>query len=137
MKFLTVTAATTLTLISLTGCTPAPANVQVYSCIHYATEPTEYTPYCADLGQNFTKISWSSWSETSAVGSATVETNLCDPTCSAGKYDTTTATITLDKPIKTFGKQVYSRLTVKYDKVPVGHKQNEVVPIITENPYNG
>ena len=136
MKVLSLAAASALALVSLTGCTPTPADTYLYACVHYVQQPAEYTPYCADLGQDFTKISWSSWAETEAVGNATVETNLCDPTCSTGKSVETTATITLSKPVKKFLKMVYSQMEVHYETVPAGHHQDEVLSIIVENPYN-
>jgi hypothetical protein len=133
MKLFAVAATISLSLVSLTGCASA-TPVQVFECGRYGTQPSEYTPYCADLGQDFTKIKWSSWSDSQAVGKASVITNLCDPTCSAGKYETTTATITLTKPIKAVGQVVFSKLQINYEQVPAGHAQNESLDIMTGKP---
>lgn len=135
MKKLAFGSALVLGSLALSGCAPAVSNVQLYSCIHYTQTPTEYTPYCADLSQDFTNITWSSWGDKTAVGNATAVTNLCEPTCSAGKKVSTTATLTLEDPIKDFGKQVFSKLTVHYSSVPTGHTQDEKLSIITSNPY--
>ena len=65
------------------------SQAKVFNCAEYVSQPNELVLYCADAGQILQDIKWSSWTEEKAVGSATVTTNLCEPTCADGNTETT------------------------------------------------
>lgn len=106
-----------LAAAGLSGCGPEQPTA-MFTCVKTQVKPTDFTPYCADAGQLFSKVSWSYWGAQFANGTGKVATNLCEPTCSAGKTDISDADVTLDKPVKVGQGQVFSELIIKYhDKV--------------------
>jgi hypothetical protein len=100
--------------------------------VKYVEKPREFTPYCADSGQVFTKIKWSQWGQDSAVGTAVARTNTCEPTCAAGKVLSTPVEIRLGKPAKVANKSAFSSVTVVYLKHLVGHPKRETLDLIIQ-----
>lgn len=133
MKLATRAVSIGITLaagLALGGC-GTPQVPVAFTCTQYQSQPTEFTPYCADAGQNFSKVSWSYWGTKFANGTGKALTNLCEPSCVAGKTDITDVDLTLDQPVKVGDRLVFSRLTIKYHTPVAGHKDNEKLDLVT------
>ena len=128
-KTLALTAVSLLAF-SLGGCTAEPASTKIYTCVEYQSEPTEFTPYCADAGQIFSEIKWSDWGEATATGTAIATTNLCDPDCAAGNMIVGDVTLKLSKPQSHEGKMVFSQLVIAYDKPVAGRADPETLSLV-------
>ncbi len=111
----------------------ASSGVFVIDCNEYLEAPKELQLYCADGGQQLSKILWASWSKESAFGLATSTKNTCDPDCASGNYDVRTASVLLSDLVTTAdGHLVYSRISLKYDKPLSDGQSEEVVELPTE-----
>ncbi len=112
---------------------PASSKIFVIDCMDYVQSPAELQLYCADGGQQLSKIMWASWTADSAFGLATSSKNLCDPDCASGNYDVRIASLLLTDPVITKGdRKVFSRLTLKYDKPLTDGQREEIVDLPTE-----
>jgi len=131
MRKILATVGIALSLVTLTGCS-SQTQAKVLTCTGLAAKPSEFTPYCADAGQVFTKIKWDSWQGDKATGSATVVTNLCEPTCAAGKLNKTSAKIELYKPMTVGGEPVFSKLSVSFAAKIPGYNQHQTVDLPTK-----
>ena len=114
--------------------TPAASSeIFVVDCMDYVQSPAELHLYCADGGQQLSKIMWASWTADSAFGLATSSKNICDPDCASGNYDVRIASLLLTDPVITKGdRKVFSRLTLKYDKPLTDGQREEIVDLPTE-----
>jgi hypothetical protein len=111
----------------------ASQEIFVIDCMDYVQSPAELQLYCADGGQQLSKITWASWTAESAFGLATSSKNICDPDCASGNYDVRIASLLLTDPVITKGdRKVFSRLTLKYDKPLTDGEREEVVDLLTE-----
>jgi len=115
----------------LAGC-GTPTLTSVFTCVDYQAKPASFTPYCADAGQQFSKISWSYWGGDFANGSGKALTNLCDPNCAAGKTDITDVDLTLDKPVKVGSHTAFSEVVIKYHDKVAGHPMIEKLELATK-----
>jgi hypothetical protein len=61
-------------------------------------EPSEIPLACADYGEVFTGITWSSWTATSAHGTGTYSQNDCTPDCASGTFHSYPTSIVLSDP---------------------------------------
>ena len=104
---------------------------KVFNCAEYVSQPTELVLYCADAGQILQDIKWSSWTDEKAVGSATVTTNLCEPTCADGNTETTNVEVELLEPIDAEGVLTFSKVQLTYEKVPGARPNPELIEIAT------
>ena len=131
MKIASVAVAVLLLAGSLTGCSQS-VQATVFDCKQYVQTPKDFTPYCADAGQNFSKVSWSYWGGDFANGTGKAITNLCQPNCAAGRLDVTDADLTLDKPVKLGSKKVFTELVIKYHDSVAGHPLIEKLSLGTK-----
>jgi len=105
----------------------------VVDCMEYVEAPKELQLYCADGGQQLSKIMWASWSAESTFGLATSTKNTCDPDCASGNYDVRIATLLLSEPVKTSnGRKVFTKIVFKYDKSLSDGQLEEYLELPTE-----
>lgn len=123
-------AAASLFALSLSGCADQTPTTQLYTCVNYSVEPTEFTPYCADAGQVFSDIAWSNWGKDTATGTATATTNLCDPDCVSGNFVLNDVTLVLSKPMQYEGKTVFSELSVDYAEPITEREDPETLSLV-------
>ncbi len=110
-----------------------PSGIFVVDCMEYVEAPKELQLYCADGGQQLSKIMWASWTKESAFALATSTKNTCNPDCASGNYDVRTASLLLsDLVTSPDGHQVFSRVSIKYDKPLSDGQSEEVVELPTE-----
>jgi len=101
--------------------------------MEYVEAPKELQLYCADGGQQLSKIMWASWTKESAFALATSTKNTCNPDCASGNYDVRAASLLLsDLVTSPDGHQVFSRVSIKYDKPLSDGQSEEVVELPTE-----
>jgi hypothetical protein len=79
-----------------------------------STEPTSIVIACADDGIRFESLSWSSWTQTSAVGSGQLWENNCIPYCAAGTFHQYPASVTLSDPVDSVNGPVFSSLVASF-----------------------
>lgn len=109
------------------------SNIYAIDCLDYVQSPKELQLYCADGGQQISKIQWTSWDENGALGRATSTKNTCDPDCAASNYDIRMVSIFLSDPIKNKeNKIVFSSITLKYDDPLSNGQMVETVELPTE-----
>ena len=70
------------------------------------------TEFCADAGTGVTKIKWSSWTSTKAVGTGSYYANLCNPNCADGKLIWAKVKVVLSGAKVTHGKRYLMNVTV-------------------------
>jgi hypothetical protein len=105
----------------------------VIDCNDYVEQPKELQLYCADGGQQLSKIMWAAWTAQSASGLATSTKNTCDPDCSSGNYDVRIATLLLSEPVKTSDDHmVFTKIVLKYDKPLSDGQPEEYLDLPTE-----
>ena len=109
------------------------ANIFVFDCLDDVQRPEELQLYCADGGQQLSKIVWSSWNEESALGIGISIKNTCEPYCAAGNYDTRKVNILLTDPtLSKSGKKVFTSVTLQYGKPLSNGRNEETVDLATE-----
>ena len=64
------------------------------------------------------EVTWSSWSQLAATGTAVVTTNDCAPTCADGFERSSAATVVLDQVVTTRGGTQFSRATLVWGPDP-------------------
>jgi hypothetical protein len=67
-------------------------------CTNPSYKPTQIIVTCADANTVLKGISWKSYGNDTASGSATANVNACDPNCAAGKLQTFPAMVKLSQP---------------------------------------
>jgi hypothetical protein len=81
-------------------------------CGYPEYKPQSLTEFCADAGNGVTKIKWSSWTSTRAVGTGSFYVKLCDPNCADGKVVWAKAKVILSGAKFTHGKRYLMNVTV-------------------------
>jgi hypothetical protein len=81
-------------------------------CGYPEYKPQSLTQFCADAGNGVTKIKWSSWTSTKAVGTGSFYVKLCDPNCADGKVVWAKAKVVLSGAKFTRGKRYLMNVTV-------------------------
>jgi hypothetical protein len=81
-------------------------------CGYPEYKPQSLTEFCADAGNGVTKIKWSSWTSTKAVGTGSFYVKLCDPNCADGKVVWAKAKVVLSGAKFTRGKRYLMNVTV-------------------------
>ena len=121
------------TPISTPKASKSVANIFVFDCLDDVQRPEELQLYCADGGQQLSKIVWSSWDKESALGIGISIKNTCEPYCAAGNYDTRKVNILLTDPtLSKSGKKVFTSVTLQYDKPLSNGRSEETVDLATE-----
>jgi hypothetical protein len=81
-------------------------------CGYPEFKPQSLTQYCADAGTGVTKIKWSSWTSTRAVGTGSYYANPCNPNCADGKLVWANVKVVLSGAKVTHGKRYLMNVTV-------------------------
>jgi hypothetical protein len=81
-------------------------------CGYPEYKPQSLTEFCADAGNGVTKIKWSSWTSTNALGTGSFYVKLCDPNCADGKVVWAKAKVVLSGAKFTRGKRYLMNVTV-------------------------
>jgi hypothetical protein len=112
----TTMAPTTTTVPPATTTTPPPALPVAPNCDPQlgasGFEPSLIFIGCATSNDNLGNISWTSWTATSAIGSATHNINNCQPDCAGGTFTTFPVEVTLSDPTIVGGVSVFTTLTM-------------------------
>jgi hypothetical protein len=114
-SFRAIVALTLFSLVSSFLTTPASsATPPSYfnDCGYPEYKPQSLTEFCADAGNGVTKIKWSSWTSTKAVGTGSFYVKLCDPNCADGKVVWAKAKVVLSGAKFTRGKRYLMNVTV-------------------------
>jgi hypothetical protein len=94
----------------------------VADCGTTAYEPQRIDVTCTNSSVVATEIRWSGWSSTRATGTAVVELNRCQPTCSASSAVPYPASITLTDPVMSAGGARFSQAQITWSgSLPLGH----------------
>jgi type 1 fimbria pilin len=88
--------------------------VYVSNCKTQVYKPKSITVYCADSGVVISKIKYSRYNATTAVGSGTSTVNLCDPNCAAGNTKTYKVKFTLSRVTQCGDSYQFRRLRMSY-----------------------
>ncbi|HEY0717446.1 MAG TPA: hypothetical protein VGD68_07495 [Streptosporangiaceae bacterium] len=98
--------------------TVAPAGVpEVFNCRHAQLRPGSLMLACADGNNYLARLSWSSWTASSATGTGIQEVNDCVPYCAAGKFRGYPADVVFwrSEPVPGHPAQRYfTRVTLRY-----------------------
>ena len=98
--------------IAQTSVTAATPPAYFNDCGYPEYKPQSLTEFCADAGNGVTKIKWSSWTSTRAVGTGSYYLKLCDPNCADGKLAWAKVKVVLSGPKFTHGKRYLMNVTV-------------------------
>jgi hypothetical protein len=112
----TTVAPTTTTLPPPTTTTPPPALPVAPNCDPQeggsGFEPKLIFIGCATSNDNLGNISWTSWTATSATGTATHNMNDCQPDCAGGTFTGFPVEVTLSDPAIVDGVSVFATITM-------------------------
>jgi hypothetical protein len=114
-SFRAIAALTLFSLVSsflTTHATAATPPSYFNDCGYPEYKPQSLTEFCADAGNGVTKIKWSSWTSTKAVGTGSFYVKLCDPNCADGKVVWAKAKVVLSGAKVTRGKRYLMNVTV-------------------------
>jgi hypothetical protein len=84
------------------------------------TDVARYKPkgvivLCGDGGFRVVRITWSTWTETSATGRGTAKVNNCKPNCASGKFESFRVKVSLSRPKTCPGsKREFARFTYSF-----------------------
>jgi hypothetical protein len=115
MKLRAIIAVSLCALISpitLTNVSASTPPSYFNDCGYPEYKPQSLTEFCADAGNGVTKIKWSSWTSTKAVGTGSFYVKLCDPNCADGKVVWAKAKVVLSGAKFTRGKRYLMNVTV-------------------------
>jgi hypothetical protein len=90
---------------------------EVFNCRRAQVRPGSYTLACADGNNYLARLSWSSWTASSASGTGTQEVNDCVPYCAAGKFRGYPADVIFwrSEPVPQHaGQRYFTRVTLLY-----------------------
>ena len=94
----------------------------IANCLKPRFEPRNVTIACGDGSLLATGVSWSSWTQKSAVGTGTGDINDCNPDCVDGTRHSAPIELQLTKPRKcSNGRRLFTRLRYTWTAgAPVG-----------------
>jgi len=107
-----ITCAVLVVASATTNASAATPPSYVNDCGYPEYRPQSLTQYCADAGTGVTKIKWSSWTSTRAVGTGSYYANQCDPNCADGKLLWAKVKVVLSGAKFTHGKRYLMQVTV-------------------------
>lgn len=120
--------------IAQTSATAATPPSYFNDCGYPEYKPQSLTEFCADAGNGVTKIKWSSWTSTKAVGTGSFYVKLCDPNCADGKVVWAKAKVVLSGAKFTRGKRYLMNVTVSSvnGKPLPGESQSKTISWVTD-----
>lgn len=77
-------------------------------------QPTEHLLSCGDGNSGLRRLTWSSWTATSARATGVYYWNDCEPACFSGTNYTSKATVELSRVRVQKGEPVFTRVVVTY-----------------------
>jgi len=77
-------------------------------------QPTEHLLSCGDGNSGLRRLTWSSWTATSARATGVYYWNDCEPACFSGTNYTSKATVELSRVRVQKGEPVFTRIVVTY-----------------------
>lgn len=84
-----------------------------------AIRPSSLSWFCADAGESFTDITWSTWAEDGATGTGTLHWKTCQPSCATGPVEQQEGvSVALSDPVDVGGTRFWTHLTVGIDPFP-------------------
>ena len=94
----------------------------IANCLKPKFEPKDVIIACGDASLGARGMTWSSWTQKSAVGTGTGQINDCNPDCVHGTTKTAPMELRLSKPQKcSNGRRVFSKLRFTWTAgAPVG-----------------
>lgn len=109
---------------------PSPADVVAVDCFSKSqVRPADFLLACGDGNNRLTKLRWSNWGPTSAMGRGLDVVNDCQPYCAAGKFHSYPVTVRLDRP-ETWKKHPelkhFTRMQLVYTDSRPAHAQREM-----------
>ncbi len=87
-------------------------HVYVYNCGIVDYKPQSMTPFCADASAGVGNLEWNSWGSKGAKGTGLYGANLCEPTCTDGKWKFADVNVALTKTVKANGKTILTRMDI-------------------------
>ncbi len=79
-----------------------------------AVQPATVMLACGDGNAYLEKLTWSSWTATTAAGAGLYTHNTCTPTCAQGSFVSTPATVRLSYPIGTAAGREFATISYTY-----------------------
>lgn len=115
-------AATVVALVATPAAGPARAAdrdaTQLVVCDQFGAsltfKPTSFSLSCEDRDGLLTRLTWDSWRKVRADGHGTFSYNTCQPSCASGQRRTTHASVSLTRPTEQKGREVFTRVTVRF-----------------------
>jgi hypothetical protein len=94
----------------------------IANCLKPKFEPKSVIIACGDASLGVTGITWSSWTQKSAVGDGTGQVNDCTPDCVHGKQHSAPMQLSLSKPKRcSNGRRIFTKLRYTWTSgAPVG-----------------
>jgi hypothetical protein len=94
----------------------------IANCAKPKFEPKDVIIACGDASLGATGITWSSWTQKSAIGNGTGQVNDCTPDCVHGMTKMAPMQLTLSKPKKcSNGRRLFTKLRYTWTSgAPVG-----------------
>jgi hypothetical protein len=112
---LAAAAAVAVTVVAApAGAANNELRVYVSNCKTQVYKPKSITVYCADAGVVIGKITYSTYTATTARGAGTSTVNLCDPDCAAGNTKTYRVRFTLSKVTQCGDSFQFRKLRMRY-----------------------
>jgi hypothetical protein len=90
---------------------------EVFNCQKAQVKPGTFILTCADGNDVLSRLSWSSWTASSARGTGTDMVNDCQPYCAAGKFHSYPADVTFSRSVPVPGhpgQHYFSRVTLRF-----------------------
>ena len=100
----------------------------ISNCAKAKFKPAAVIIACGDASLGATGMTWSSWTQKSAVGTGTGEINDCTPDCVHGTTKRAPMELRLSKPVKcSNGKRIFAKLRYTWTAgAPVGPSSGSV-----------
>jgi hypothetical protein len=103
----------------------------INNCVKARVKPANVILTCGDASFRTTGMTWSLWTQKSAVGTGTGQINDCDPNCAQGKVKDALIQLQLSKPARcSNGKRVFTKLRYTWTQnVPVKGPTTDALPL--------
>src|SRR5690349_8852995 len=90
-------------------------SVRAYVC-ETAYKPSNMLIACGDGNARVTRLHWSTWTATQAVGSGTWQQNDCEPYCAAGHFHDYPVRLVLAHPMPGQGTTIFGDATAVFPR---------------------
>jgi hypothetical protein len=101
----------------------------IANCFKPKFKPAMVIVACGDASLGARSMTWSSWTQKSAVGTGTGQINDCDPDCVQGTTKTAPIELRVSKPLKcSSGKRIFSKLRYTWTAGAPAGAQTVAIP---------